>query len=82
MKTNTRQKILEYIERNSPVSVNDIKEEFWISTQMIHRHINKLLIEDYIYKIGEPPKVFYFPNIMVNIPIIWNVTDNVKKNKR
>ena len=81
MKTNTRQKILDYIEKNNPISINDIKEEFWISTQMIHRHINKLLIEDKIYKIWESPKVFYFPNITVDISIVWFVGDSVDLKK-
>lgn len=72
MKTDTREKIFTYIFNNSPVSVHDIHDEFWISKEMIHRHINKLLVEDKIYKIGTPPKVFYFS---VESENIWTISD-------
>lgn len=60
MKTNTRENIFKYIQNNSPVSISDIRDEFWISREMIHRHINKLFEGDKIYKVWTAPRVFYF----------------------
>lgn len=70
MKTDTREKIFKYINDTAPVSVNDMKLEFWISREMIHRHINRLINEGKIYKIWKAPKVFYFANEVVDIPIL------------
>ena len=61
MITNTRNNILKYIIKNSPVSISELKDEFKISREMIHRHINRLFNEDKIYKVWSAPKVFYFP---------------------
>lgn len=61
MKTNTKDKIFEYIKGNNPCTINNLKIEFNISTQIIHRHILKLLEEWKIYKKWNAPKVFYYP---------------------
>ena len=71
MKTNTRDMIFEYIISNNPVSITNLKQEFQISSQMIHRHINNLFNEDKIYKIWTTPKVYYFP-VKDDINIISN----------
>ncbi len=73
MKTNTRDKIFKYILDNSPVSINDLKQEFQISREMIHRHINILFTEDKIYKVWSAPKVYYFP--------VNNIKDNNQLDK-
>ena len=62
MRTNTKHNILQYIESNKPTTINYIKQAFDLSPQIIHRHIKKLIDEDCIYKVGTPPKVYYFPN--------------------
>lgn len=56
---NTRDKIFNYISKEKQVTVNKIVEEFGFSRQAIYRHLNVLLREDKITKIGKPPKVFY-----------------------
>ena len=78
MKTNTRELIFEYIFSNNPVSITELKQEFNISTQMIHRHINNLFGEDKIYKIWTTPKVYYFPVKESNdkISIQWQEIDD------
>ena len=44
-------RIMNYINKNSPVSVNDLKEEFNVSNQMIHRHLKTLTEENKVYKV-------------------------------
>lgn len=63
MKTNTKIDIFEFIKTTNPTSVNQIKDKFNLSNQIIHRHIKKLIEEGSIYKVWTPPKVFYFSNI-------------------
>jgi predicted amidophosphoribosyltransferase len=60
MKTNTRDNIYKYIKNNTPASIKIIQEHFWISKEVIHRHVKKLIEEGSIYKIWAPPKVYYF----------------------
>lgn len=79
MRTNTRDNIFKYILDNSPVSINEIRDEFWISREMIHRHINKLYTEDKVYKVWSAPKVFYFPVDNENIDIINDEWINIDK---
>jgi hypothetical protein len=81
MKTNTRDNIYKYIINNAPVSINDIKLEFWISREMIHRHINKLLNEAKVYKVWTAPKVFYFADQAVNIPILGHTDEPINIDK-
>ncbi len=61
MKTNTRNKIYEYILDNAPIWATKIANHFWFSNQIIHRHIRKLLEDWDIIKSWTPPKVYYFP---------------------
>lgn len=67
MKTDTRKNIYDYIKSHFPVTINDLRLYFNISNQIIHRHINKLLDEDLVYKRGKSPKVYYFPILDENI---------------
>lgn len=61
MKTDTRKKIHKYISENAPIWVTELSQVFSLSTQIIHRHIKKLLEENSIVKSWRPPKVYYFP---------------------
>ena len=79
MKTNTRENIFKSISKNAPISVNQLREEFWISREMIHRHINKLVEQDLVYKVWTAPKVYYFASESVNISVEWTVWDNLVK---
>nr|MDD3719828.1 HTH domain-containing protein [Candidatus Gracilibacteria bacterium] len=78
MKTTTKNDIVEYIRANAPVSINMIKEKFNLSNQIIHRHIKSLIEQGSIYKVGTPPKVFYFAfsNEIISFTNGQLVTDN------
>lgn len=61
MKTDTREKIYLYVNRNAPVTIKDIETHFGLSRVIIHKHLLKLAEDGKIYKKGSPPKVSYFP---------------------
>lgn len=67
MKTTTRDDIYNIILNYYPVSAKYLKEKLWISNEMIHRHLKKLIDENKIYKTGSSPKVHYFPNLDTQI---------------
>ena len=58
-KTNTKQKILDYISLNKEVSPHDLVRHLEISAQAMFRHLKTLLQQNKIIKRGSPPKVFY-----------------------
>ncbi len=62
MKTSTKQDILKLIAKQEPIGITQIAEHFWISNQIVHRHILWLLESEKIIKNGTPPKVYYFIN--------------------
>jgi len=51
--------IINILKSDPEVSISDLLQKIQVSRQMIHRVINKMLQENYIEKIGKPPKVFY-----------------------
>ena len=59
MKTNTKQQLFEYIEKNEIAGPTQLASYLEISTQMVHRHLKALLSEGLIRKSGVPPKVVY-----------------------
>lgn len=59
MKTNTSQKILEYIKKNKQASPHELGEYLDITPAALFRHLKKLVAEGHLEKIGQPPKVFY-----------------------
>jgi len=60
MKTDTSKKIVEYINKNKQATGKELADYLEISRQALFRHLSQLLANDQIYKIGKPPKVFYF----------------------
>jgi DNA-binding Lrp family transcriptional regulator len=58
-KTNTKQKLLDYIQSNGEVSPRELSEYLEISPQALFRHIKTLIHQNKIKKIGSSPKVFY-----------------------
>lgn len=54
-----KQKIIEYITENTQVTANNLYKQLGISRQAVHKNLNKLMLEDKIYKIGTPPTVYY-----------------------
>ena len=59
MITNTRWKILEYIEIHHQVRVYDLARMLDITRASVHRQLKKLIDEGELEKIGKPPKVYY-----------------------
>lgn len=57
--TTTKTSIASWVSANGPVTVKQIKEHFGIFPTMIHRHLNALVAENSIKKIGSSPRVFY-----------------------
>lgn len=52
--------ILDYLKKNGPKTVSELSKKLFLSRQIIHRHINNLLEDGFISKIGKSPRVFYF----------------------
>lgn len=55
----TKEKIFNYIKKRQQVTVGELVDEFDMSRWGVYKHINKLLEESKITKIGRAPKVFY-----------------------
>lgn len=59
MKTDTRQKILNFVEANGQITVQDLIGFLGHSPQAIHRQLKQLVQSQQLQKIGMPPRVFY-----------------------
>lgn len=78
MKTETRNKIYEIIKEKSPIWATKIAEVIGFSNEVTHRHLKKLIAENKVYKVWNPPKVFYFPSVHNNQKeIIFPQEDNI-----
>lgn len=63
MITNTRDRIIEYIQYHGQARVYDLLRTLEISNVAIHKQLKKLLNENVIVRVGKPPLVFYtFPS--------------------
>lgn len=59
MKTTTKAKILDFIEKNGKTRPTELASSFELSSQMVHRHLKALQNEGFIRKLGVAPLVFY-----------------------
>ncbi len=59
MRTETREKILEYIRQHQQTRVHDLIRKFGLSAMAIHKQLKKLIHVGQIRKIGKPPQVCY-----------------------
>src|SRR3989339_1321323 len=59
MKTNTANKILDYLTKQGPIKANDIIQYLQISPQATFKQLKNLYSKNLITKSGTPPKVFY-----------------------
>lgn len=59
MKTNTSEKILNFIKQNKQFTANEIIKFTGFGATAIHRQLNKLLLQGEIEKTGKPPRVYY-----------------------
>jgi hypoxanthine-guanine phosphoribosyltransferase len=74
----TRERIYNFIKKEKKVTANTIVEQFDLSRWAIYKHLNKLLDERKISKIGKPPKVFYFVSEAEHKAEIYTVSDKIK----
>ncbi len=57
----TSEKMLEYLKKNNQATANELVDYLGISRMAVSKQLKKLINEGKIYKLGKPPKVFYFP---------------------
>ncbi|MBU0706067.1 hypothetical protein KJ657_00480 [Patescibacteria group bacterium] len=62
MTTDTAEKIIKYIGEKGQTTAKDLKNYLGISSQALFKQFAKLLENKKIYKVGRPPKVFYYLN--------------------
>jgi DNA-binding HxlR family transcriptional regulator len=60
MKTDTSKKIYQFIEKQTGVRAKEIIKYIGLNATGIFRHLKKLQDKGLIYKVGKPPKVFYY----------------------
>lgn len=56
----TSDKILEYLAKNNQATVNELVDYLKLSRMAVSKQLKKLINEGEVYKVGKPPKVFYF----------------------
>ncbi len=61
MTTDTSQKISQYLKENGQATAAQLFEYLGISRQALFKQLAKLQKNNEIYKVGRPPKVFYYP---------------------
>lgn len=55
----TGEKITKYIQQKRQATVNELVGYLAINRSAVYKHINKMLKQNIIAKVGKPPKVFY-----------------------
>lgn len=51
--------IIKYLSAHSETTIADLSESLNVSRQLLHRVVKKLIEDNYLAKIGTPPKVYY-----------------------
>lgn len=51
--------LIKYLSVNGEATIADLVENMNVSRQMLHRVVKKMIEDDYLVKIGTPPKVYY-----------------------
>jgi hypoxanthine-guanine phosphoribosyltransferase/biotin operon repressor len=82
---NKKEKIIQYIQKNSQVTPHDLIQEIGIGATMIHRHLKSLVEKGVLVKQGKPPKVYYSLKqdslpVMPSISIDNNTIDSINEN--
>jgi phosphoribosylpyrophosphate synthetase len=77
---NNKDKIKAYIKENRQATVKDLSDRLGISLSMTHRHLNDLVDEHVLRKIGSAPKVLYISTEVKEAPVQEDaVTDDASK---
>ncbi len=80
MKTETANKILEYLKQNAAMTAHDIIEYLNISAQATFKQLKKLSNKGLISKAGSPPKVFYYISTITKGLESINLSDEINEN--
>ena len=56
---NTENQIINYLSKLGEATINELTEHIGVSRQMLHRVVKKMIDDNYLVKLGKPPKVFY-----------------------
>lgn len=56
----TSQKILKYLKENNQATASELIDFLGFSRVAVSKQLKNLLLKDEVYKLGTPPKVFYF----------------------
>jgi hypothetical protein len=75
MTTDTSQKISQYLKEKGQATAAEIVQYLGISRQALFKQLAKLQKNNEIYKIGRPPKVFYYPAEESAVKAIIDVLD-------
>jgi len=89
MKTNTSNKIVDYIREKGQVSAHELVGFLSISPQVVFKQLRKLIDQNQLNKLGNPPKVFYIlpstqnisKDIDINKPLKEHITDRERFEK-
>lgn len=79
MKTDTAQKILDFITKNGQASGSELTDVLGISDRAVRKQLSTLLGSHKIAKIGKPPKVFYLIN-KTTTKTEYEINDKIRKN--
>ena len=60
MKTDTAERILDYITEHKEVTAKELRDFLGLGAPALFRQLKRLIERGSIEKIGKPPKVFYF----------------------
>lgn len=80
----TKQKIIDYIQQNRQAGATELADWLQISRQSVHRHLDQLIHNSELNKVGKPPKVYYLlneqvPEMCVSEDINYGVAPKTKK---
>lgn len=56
---NIDNQVINYLTQQGEATIIELTEHIGVSRQMLHRVVKRMIEENYLVKIGKPPKVFY-----------------------
>ncbi|MDQ6757162.1 MAG: winged helix-turn-helix transcriptional regulator [Bacteroidota bacterium] len=56
---NIENQVISYLNQQGEATIVELTEHIGVSRQMLHRVVKRMLEDNYLVKLGKPPKVFY-----------------------
>lgn len=78
MDIKTSDKIIKYIKENGQASGHDLSNHLGLTTRAVRKQLNNLLLDNRVYKIGKPPRVFYLIKNYQERTEVEVVSENIK----